>query len=62
MHRHASEEATTDNDRNESATKAALTALQDILGTPGTKEVTAAVRAQLEQGNVVRTLTPCLTL
>lgn len=59
MHRRAATEATTDTDWKESATEAALSALQDILGTPGPKEVTAAVRAQLEQGNVVRTLTPC---
>ena len=54
MHRDAAKEATNEPDWKEAATEAALAAVQDILGTPGPKEVTAAVRAQLEQGNVVR--------
>ena len=50
MHRDAAKEATNEPDWKEAATEAALAAVQDILGTPGPKEVTAAVRAQLEQG------------
>ena len=49
--RHAAGE---ENSEEGPAAEAAKAALQEILGTPGPKEITAAVRAQLEQGNVVR--------
>ncbi len=42
-----------DGEGEKAAVDAALAALQQILGIPGPKEITAAVRAQLEQGNVV---------
>ena len=53
--RHAAGE---ENGEEGSAAEAALAALREILGTPGPKEITAAVRAQLEQGNVVRNFPP----
>ncbi|EIE27464.1 hypothetical protein COCSUDRAFT_55471 [Coccomyxa subellipsoidea C-169] len=42
----------TDGEGEKAAVDATLAALQQILGIPGPKEITAAVRAQLEQGNV----------
>lgn len=50
-----SDDADAGGDWRQPAAEATLAALQDILGSPGPKEITAAVRAQLEQGDVVRT-------